>query len=408
LSEDSELLLTILGSFAQEEARSVSENIRWSVQKKFEKGKPMCRYAVYGYTWEGDKLVPVPEEAEIVKRIYREFLGGMKTSEIVRHLNEEGLSHRGAPFTTEFLGRLFHNEIYTGDLVLQKAYTVMHKTYKNNGELAKIVVENDHEAIITHEMQKQAEDILSMWSTKHIWISAHEPSSCFTSKIVCAKCGRYYMRSTQRNRFGDSYRWLCDRRDENGRRACSTKGIKESELRKICTLVLGIREFDEETFLKRVDHIEMDGIDKMDFFLTDGSVVHRHWCSTGRYDRWTEQARKDISDLRILKSPKLFSGILVCGECGKFMNTYKEKNRDGSPERYYICQNDKPSMLQEKSLVRMCKELTGTEDVRASVEKIVFHREGRILDFYLKDGRVITKPYLSDRKAKYGKSNSTD
>ena len=74
LSEDGELMLTLLASFAQEESRSISENIRWATQKRFEQGIPNGKFRVYGYRWEGDQLVPVPEEAAIVKRIFQNFL----------------------------------------------------------------------------------------------------------------------------------------------------------------------------------------------------------------------------------------------------------------------------------------------------------------------------------------------
>ena len=74
LSGDGELMLTILASFAQEESRSLSENVKWGIRKRFEKGDPCNRNPILGYEWVDDKLVVVPEEAEIVKRIFRNFL----------------------------------------------------------------------------------------------------------------------------------------------------------------------------------------------------------------------------------------------------------------------------------------------------------------------------------------------
>ena len=73
---DGELLLSILASFAQEESRSISENCKWGIRKRFEKGIPNGHFRIYGYRWEGDELLIVPEEAAVVRRIFQNFLDG--------------------------------------------------------------------------------------------------------------------------------------------------------------------------------------------------------------------------------------------------------------------------------------------------------------------------------------------
>ncbi len=77
LSSDGELLLTLLASFAQEESRSISENVKWGTRKRFANGIPNGRFRIYGYRWEGDKLAVVPEDAEVVKLIYSNYLKGV-------------------------------------------------------------------------------------------------------------------------------------------------------------------------------------------------------------------------------------------------------------------------------------------------------------------------------------------
>ena len=76
LSGDGELMLTLLASFAQEESRSISENVKWATRKRFEQGIPHGRFGVYGYKWQDDLLVPIPEEVVVVKRIFQNFLNG--------------------------------------------------------------------------------------------------------------------------------------------------------------------------------------------------------------------------------------------------------------------------------------------------------------------------------------------
>ena len=95
MSGDGELMMSILASFAQEESRSISENVRWRIKKGFEKGKPNGHFRVYGYRWEGDNLVIVPEEAAIVKRIFQNFLDGKSRLETEREFAAEGIKTRG-------------------------------------------------------------------------------------------------------------------------------------------------------------------------------------------------------------------------------------------------------------------------------------------------------------------------
>ena len=94
MSGDGELMLTILASFAQEESRSISDNVKWGTRKRFQKGIPNGKFRVYGYRWEGDELVIVPEEAKIVKRIFQNFLDGKSRLETEREFADEGITTR--------------------------------------------------------------------------------------------------------------------------------------------------------------------------------------------------------------------------------------------------------------------------------------------------------------------------
>ena len=151
MSADGELVLTILASFAQEEARSNSENQKWRIRKDFAEGKPWCGIML-GYRQEDGQFVIVPEEAEIVKRIFRDYLSGKGIDAIRKGLNEDGITtvydnewHHSA------IHRILTNYTYTGNLILQKCYSENYLTKKkvtNNGELPKYHVQNAHEAII--------------------------------------------------------------------------------------------------------------------------------------------------------------------------------------------------------------------------------------------------------------------
>lgn len=123
LSGEGELMLTILASFAQEESRSISENIKWRVQKRFQQGMPPAKFFIYGYRWEGDKLVIVSEEAAVVKRIYQNFLDGKSRVETRRELAAKGIKTRhGNNWGDPSIKQVLTNITYTGNLLLQKTY----------------------------------------------------------------------------------------------------------------------------------------------------------------------------------------------------------------------------------------------------------------------------------------------
>ena len=147
MSSDGEFMLTVLASFAQDEIRSMSENIRWAFQKKFEQGLPHHRSKIFGYEWHDNELITNSAEAEIVKQIYRDFLSGDSIAQITRGLSEHGLSYN-------VIRRVLSNPVYTGKLIMQKSYIdnpITKKCKINNGEIEKYIVDDHHEAIIDND-----------------------------------------------------------------------------------------------------------------------------------------------------------------------------------------------------------------------------------------------------------------
>ena len=142
-----------MSSLAQEESRNISENIRWGVVRKFEKGKVIVNCTKFmGYTKNEDgDLVIVPEEAEIVKLIFRLYLEGYSTGKIAKHLEEQGIKTATGQdkWHSTVIDKMLRNEKYMGDALLQKTYTVdfmTKKKVKNTGIVPQYYVEDDHEA----------------------------------------------------------------------------------------------------------------------------------------------------------------------------------------------------------------------------------------------------------------------
>ena len=155
MSGDGELMLSILASFAQEESRSISENVKWGMVKRFKQGIPNGKFRILGYEWEGDQLVIVPEEAAIVRRIFQNFLDGKSRLETERELAAEGITTKGGfRFVDSNIKVILTNITYTGNMLFQKEYTVdpiNKQRRKNKGELPQYFVENTHEPIIDME-----------------------------------------------------------------------------------------------------------------------------------------------------------------------------------------------------------------------------------------------------------------
>ena len=194
---DGELMLTILASFAQEESRSISDNVKWGIRKRMQNGIPNGHFRIYGYRWEGDELVIVPEEAEIVKRIFQNFLDGKSRLETERELAAEGITTRdGCRWVDSNIKVVLTNVTYTGNLLLQKEFIsdpISKQRKKNRAELPQYYVEDTHPAIIDkatidfvqEEMARRRE--LGPLANKSL------NTSCFTGKIKCPYCGQSYM-----------------------------------------------------------------------------------------------------------------------------------------------------------------------------------------------------------------------
>ena len=157
LSEDGELMLTILASFAQEESRSVSENVKWGIRKRFQAGNAGVRNKdVFGYRFDGERYVVQEDEARAVKQIFDEYLKGVPLRKISENLKISGFrTARGLDFSHNQIKYIVQNPIYTGKIVLQKTFVkdfITHKKFKNRGELPQYIMYNCHEPILSEEI----------------------------------------------------------------------------------------------------------------------------------------------------------------------------------------------------------------------------------------------------------------
>ena len=236
-----EVLLTIMASLAQQESESLSKNVKMGMQFRFQKGEVQVNHNRFmGYTKDEDgHLIIEPAEAEIVKRIYREYLQGASLKQIGDGLMADGiLTGAGKPkWRPESVKKILKNEKYIGDALLQKTYTVdvlTKKRVKNNGIVPQYYVENSHEAIIPRDLYMQVQEEMLRRSNLHS--GANRKKRVYSSKyalssiLYCSKCGDIYRRIAWNNHGKRSMVWRCVNRVEHGPDCCDAPTVKEEEL----------------------------------------------------------------------------------------------------------------------------------------------------------------------------------
>ena len=162
--EVNDTVLSILLAAAQEESASKSENIKFGIHQRMRSGKAVLNHTRFlGYKKdETGKLVVVPKEAEIVRKIFSLYLDGNRVRKIKRYLEENGIKTvtGKTKWSTSTIDRILSNEKYMGNLLLQKIYTpdfLTGKQKKNCGEQSMFLVENAHEAIVSKEIFEEVQ-----------------------------------------------------------------------------------------------------------------------------------------------------------------------------------------------------------------------------------------------------------
>ena len=290
MSGDGELMMTILASYAQEESRSASENQKWRIKRNFEAGIPWDG-TLLGYRLENGHYVVVAKEAELVRRIYNEYLSGKGYPSIAKTLNDEGIPSRfGGKWNQSSISRILSNYTYTGNLILQKTFRENHITKKritNMGELPKYHAEDSHEAIIDMETFQAVQAEKARRAARFIKKPAPKKIYPFTSILVCDNCGKNYRRKVTKT----GPVWICDTFNSLGKAACASKQIPEPTLQQVTADVLGQNDFTHEWLCSQIQHIRVCNDNTLIFCFKDGSEVTRKWKDRSRSESWTDEMR---------------------------------------------------------------------------------------------------------------------
>ena len=251
-----EVLLTIMASLAQQESQSLSQNIKLGLQYRYQNGEVQVNHNRFlRYTKDEDGyLIIEPTEAEVVKRIYREYLEGSSLLQIGRGLEADGILTAAGKvkWRPETLRKILQNEKYIGNALLQKTYTVDFLNKKR----------------VQEEMVRRANLHSGEKRKKRVYSSKYALSSI----VYCPKCGDIYRRIAWNNRGKHSIVWRCCTRVEHGPTACDAPTIQEPDLQaavvQAINLALGNRDSmiaalqeNVETVIRQEDESSVEGIE---------------------------------------------------------------------------------------------------------------------------------------------------
>lgn len=243
LKAENEMLIGLFSVIAQAESENISANVKWGVQQRMKNGLYCANFSCYGYQ-RGSAGVPeiIPEQAEVVKRIFELYLDGFSVDQIKEYLESHGIKSRkgksewGKPVIRDML----RNEKYAGDLLLQKTFRpdcLSKKTKKNKGELPRYLVSDNHPAIIDRTTFNAVQMEIARRSSKHKRSSntlteqaKYSGKYALTELLVCGECGCAYRRTGKTKNGKRQYVWRCINRIENGVDACDAVGAEEQKL----------------------------------------------------------------------------------------------------------------------------------------------------------------------------------
>lgn len=244
LKADSEMLIGFHSVMAQAESENISANVRWGIQQRMKSGTFAFRYNILGYR-KGEDGQPeiVPDEAEIIKKIYELFLFGDSVDQIKAYLEGNGIKTiKGhSKWEKHAIRNILTNERYTGDMLLQKTYTenpISKRVKKNRGEMPKYLIINNHPAIIDKDTFKMVQMEMARRSNKRVTSDfsitgkgKYSGKCALTDMLVCGECGSPYRRRTWAKNGKSKKVWRCLSRLEHGPKFClHSISVEETKL----------------------------------------------------------------------------------------------------------------------------------------------------------------------------------
>lgn len=399
LTQGGEVLLTILAAIAEEESRSISKNVRWAFQRKFKQGDVMINtgimlgYKKVGKDENGNSVYEiVEEEAEIVRRIYREYVMGKSITGICRDLENDGITTKlgSTKWRPSTVKKMLMNEKYTGNAILGKTYkpdVMSKKRLINNGEAAKYYIKNSHPAIIpqsTYDRVQQLIQTRNQPTGLQVGTTRYCSKYRYSGILVCGNCFSRLRRHVRKYGTGKKVAsWACPELIKEGRSKCDSHHVREDVLDKTYNAAF-------EEMIGAIDEIVAEIEETIDTEAEKETKIQ------------TEKIETEILEIqkRIMAIHKQYSKKKISEtEYYEQIESGTKELRDAEKRREQLvgeATKQAEVRLRLKTITSVCDAggITAIDDnmVRAITEYIVVNDDG--IEIHLKCGAVITKEYV--------------
>ena len=407
LKEDSETYIGIYSVMAQSESENISANVKWGISKRMENGTYCCNMNMFGYRRDKitKKVYIIPEEAEVVRTIFRYFLDGMSIYQIKHFLEDSGFKtfSGGDTWHKTTILNMLQNEKYCGDIMYQKTYCVdciSKKKKVNNGQKARYLVQDDHEAIITRDVFYAVQAEIAKRNTERkkselfsTTKGRYSGKYALSELLVCGCCTGHYRRKTVKKKDGVMHYWRCSSRLEHADKYCSNSiGLEEDAVKDaVCralSRVLKRREKGYEVVNSHLIYAASADERSEDMYFIDKGI------------RDEEQRIMDLSKLARESGnnqEKFEAAIADCTKRIKILREKKEQvirqlnfNEEAKREMDRI----KAYLAEDRAVVDKFDDST----VRRLVNQIVVSEDLK-LTIYIKGGYEIEEQYLPRPKS---------
>ena len=235
LESDSEMLITLLGAFAQAESESISANVRWGKRQAMREGKVSIQYKKLYALRRGENGEPevIPEQAKVVRQIFHQYLSGASLRMIKDSLESNHIPNvSGEPvWSITAIRSILTNEKYCGDVLLQKTYVrdcISKQVVRNTGQLPMYLVQNNHEGIVDRktfdavqtEMARRNAGKSPSKKNASTGMTSYASKYALSERLVCGECGTLYRRCTWKKNGKPRVVWRCVSRLDYGRKYC--------------------------------------------------------------------------------------------------------------------------------------------------------------------------------------------
>lgn len=357
LDAKGELLITIMSSLAQEESRSISENVTWGHRKRFADGKVSVGFSHFlGYDRGPDgNLVVNREQAKTVKLIYRLFLDGYTFHSITKELMARGLETPTGKkkWYQGTVKSILTNEKYKGDALLQKRFTVnflTKETKANEGEVPQYYVENNHEAIISPQVFDWVQEEIKR---RREGRSRYSGVSIFSSKIKCGQCGGWY--GTKVWHSTDKYRRTIYRCNDKFKSHCKTPHLTEGEIK--------------DVFVQTVNKL----IGNKEEILSNITLLKQRLTDTASLEKERDALELDLNMLADQVQQLIAENARVAQDQEEYGKKYNElvSRYEETKKRYdQVCAALKRRIVRSRQLESFIKDLQEQELIKTFDERL--------------------------------------